>query len=323
MDLESTLEEPKKATKFNGLGDDLFSIIPGIEEAGEAPLVFANELNKKIFNENWVIPNKPCLIKGAVKHWPAVQKFKSQDYWLSVCDDFEIKVYPHMNHNVWDRQKVDSQDISFHEAIKRLHNDEDHILSIPSEKVTIDNQFSELIKETPGFSFLSSSIKPRMYDQRRFFMYRRAATAWHYHNIDETLMCQVSGAKKVALLPPDIPSAKYVTKFLTDECYLDGEALNSTMDLKPMIAYVQEGDALYIPPYWHHTVVPDDGEIGFTYAYCWKSPWHKFGDFSNYFVRKLYRDGMWPIKVVSLIMPFLGIYAGMLHGFRKLTKAYR
>ena len=323
MDIENTLVEPKNKIKFDGLGNDLFSIIPGIEIADEAPSVLANELNEKDFNKNWVIPNKPCLIKGAVKKWPAVQKFKSKDYWLSVCDNFEIKVYPHMNHNVWDVQKVDSEDISFHEAIERLFNNEDYILSIPSERITSDNHFSELLKETLDFSFLSGSIKPRMYDQRRFFMYRRASTAWHYHNIDETLMCQISGAKKVALLSPSIPNPKEVMKFLNNERYLNGESLKNFMDLKPMVVNVQEGDALYIPPYWFHTVVPDDGEVGFTYAYCWKSPLHKFGDFSNFFVRQLYRDGLWPFKTVSLIMPFLGIYSGLLNVFRIIQKAFR
>jgi hypothetical protein len=317
--MNNTLESPS-ATKFTGLGDDLFSIIPGIEKAATAPFVNASELSAHEFNEKWVKYNKPCLIKGAVKNWPAVQKFKDPDYWLTVCGDFDMRVFPHMNHNDWDRQKMDSEQLSFHNAIKRLFSEEDYILSIPSETITNDNRFSELVKELPGFSFLSNTIKPRMYNQRRFFMYRRAATAWHYHNIDETLMCQINGTKRVALLPPDIPQAKKITEYLTNENYLDGRKLEDSLNLEPIITLVNEGDALYIPPYWHHAVVPDDGEVGFTYAHCWKSPWYKFGDFSNYFVRKLYKDGLWPIKLVSIIMPFLAVYTGIMFGLRSMKK---
>ncbi|SDI91588.1 Cupin-like domain-containing protein [Chryseobacterium taeanense] len=320
--MKNLLENTETQKKFDGLGNDMFSVIPGISNAKDAPIVDASSLDQESFYKNWVLPNKACLIKGAIKHWPAINKFKEPEYWLSVCEDFDITVYPHMNYNMGERQSQDSEDISFHGAIKRLFSNEDYILSIPSEKVEEGNNFSELIKDTPGFSFLSGLMKPRMYDQRRFFMYRRAATAWHYHNIDETLMCQINGGKKVAILPPDIPDPKYVNDFLMNEHYLEGKKLKENLDLKPMIAHVEEGDALYIPPYWYHAVVPMDGEVGFTYAYCWKSPLFKFGEFSNYFVRRLYKDGFWPLKNTSLIMPFLGFYTGFLYTIIKIKRLF-
>ncbi|MEW7293176.1 cupin-like domain-containing protein [Aquimarina sp. 2304DJ70-9] len=321
--MNTVLENTIETLGFTGLNDDLFSILPNIEKAEHAPCLHVSDLDQQNFYKDWVANNKPCLIKEAVKHWPATQKVKEKDYWLSICDDFHIRIYPHMNHNMWERQKVDSERITFHEAIKRLHRNEDYILSIPSEKIAKDNRFSGLLKEMPGFSFLSNKIKPRMYDQRRFFMYRRAATSWHYHNIDETLMCQVSGAKKVVLLPPDVPKAKYICEFLTNEHYMDGKQIDETLKLEPMIVTVEEGDALYIPPYWHHAVVPVDDNIGFTLAYCWKSPWYKLGDFSNYFVRKLYKDGFWPLKITSLLMPFVGIISITHHFTNKIYRVFK
>lgn len=274
-------------------------------------------MTQKIFYKNWVSLNKPCLIKGAVQHWSALQKFKNPEYWLSVCDDFDIKIYTHMNHIVQERQNADTEDISFHKAIKRLHKNEDYILSIPSERITEDNHFSKLLKEMPGFSFLSNAMKPRMYAHRRFFMYRRASTAWHYYWIDETLMCQINGVKKVALLPPDMPNVKEITEFFNSEFHLVGKTLNYN-DLKPMIVEIQEGDALYIPPYWHHVVVPVDGEVGFTYAHCWKSPLYKFGEFSNYFVRRFYKGGLQPFRKIFFVMPFLAVFSGLSYGFKKI-----
>lgn len=317
--MQNTLKESVTQKKFDGLGDDLFSIIPGIENAGIVPFVNASELNEKSFYKNWVSLNKPCLVKGAVKNWPALKKFKNPDYWLSVCGDFDIQIYPHMNHVVWEKHLVGSEDISFHKAIKRLYSNEDYILSIPSELITNDNRFSALINEMPGFSFLSNEKKPRMYDQRRFFLYRRAATAWHYHWIDETLMCQITGVKKVVLLPPNIPDPEKITSYFNNELHLNGEKLDY-LDLKPMVITVEEGDALYIPPYWHHAVVPLDGEVGFTYAHCWKSPLHKFGEFSNHFVRKFYKGGLQPFRRISLLMPFLAILSGTLYLFKKTTR---
>src|SRR5687767_3754332 len=78
---------------------DLFSIVPGINNASAVQILDADTLQEEEFIDNWVFPNKPCLIKGAVKHWPAVKKWKSKVYWLSVCQNFNIKVFPHQNYN--------------------------------------------------------------------------------------------------------------------------------------------------------------------------------------------------------------------------------
>lgn len=156
-----------------------------------------------------------------------------------------------------------------------------------------------------------------MYDRMRLFLYRGAATNWHYHSTDETLMCQVKGAKRVGLFGPHVKDIGNVTRFLLEERQLEGEKLDSALDLSPYMADVEEGDALYIPPYWHHAVVPHDLEVGFTLACCWKSPLHKLGDFSNFFVRKLYADGMWPLKKISLVIPFYAAAAAFSHYFGK------
>ena len=130
-------------------------------------------------------------------------------------------------------------------------------------------------------------------------------------------MCQVNGSKRIALFSPHIPEPKRVMNFLRGELHLKGERLDPSLALNPSIVDVKETDALYIPPYWHHAVVPIDGDVGFTLAYCWSSPWHKFGDFGNYYVRKLYRDGFWPVKIVSFILPFIAVYSSVIWAFKK------
>lgn len=316
--MERKTGKSNTTSNFNGFGDELFTIIPDIEKAKGVPVVEASELSKREFYKNWVSKNKPCLIKNAVKHWPAVHKFKNLDYWLSACDDFDISLYPHMNHMVKERHNANLIETTFYDAVKRLFKNQDFILNLSRNEISETNQFSKLIKEMPDFSFLSSELKPRGYPQRRFFMYRRAATAWHYHNMDETLMCQVNGAKKVALFSPKISGVKKITKYLTKERYLEGETLDSGITVDPMIANVEEGDALYIPPYWLHGVAPVDGEIGVTLAYCWGSPVHILGDFSNYFVRKFHKNRFWPVNRHTFTTPFISVYAAVSHMIHKL-----
>ncbi|HTI10445.1 MAG TPA: cupin-like domain-containing protein [Puia sp.] len=306
----------EKITPLGGLYSKLFDFIPDIQNAARAPIVYAEDLTTEVFQHKWVDNNRPCLIKKAVQHWPAVGKWRSKDYWLSTCDNFGVTVFPHENHV--DYSRIKGEDMPFYDAIERLFQNRDPVFSIPARKISGEKQVARLLDDIKGFHFLPSAPMPRDYDRQRLFIYRRAATAWHYHAIDETLMCQVNGAKRVALLPPDIPHPKNVIHYLRQERYLDGKPLDPSLKLKPMIADVEEGDALYIPPYWHHGVAPKDGEIGFTLAYCWASPWHKLGDFSNYFVRNLYKDAMWPLRKISPFVPFLGLYAGFLHLKRTL-----
>lgn len=318
--MRDTVCNPKEEPGMEKIHHDLFSIIPGINHASTVPVLDADTLTEEEFITNWVFPNKPCLIKGAVKHWPAVQKWKDHEYWLSICENFNIQVHLHQNYNSPDLQV--GEEMTFYDAVERLFQNRDYIVSMPSEAVREGGRFASLLNDIKGFKFLTRSKMPRVYDRSRLFSYRRAATAWHYHPVDETLMCQVNGSKRVALLPENIPNAKYVIKFLREERHLRGEVMDKSLDLSPAIVDVDEGDALYIPPYWHHGVVPNDGKVGFTLAYCWSSPWHKFGNLTSYFVRKLYRDAMWPFKSISLFLPFIACYSFVLYLFEKSKRRH-
>lgn len=288
---------------------ELFSIVPGLDRAKPVPILSAETLNEKTFIDEWVAKNRPCLIKGAVAHWPAVEKWKDKAHVLSLCDKSKITAYPHRNYN--DRKKQEDGEVTLPltEAVERLFSKEDEVFSIPSKLVEASGDYAGFFKEMTGFSFLNSDRSPRFYPKDRIFMYRRAATAWHYHDVDETLMCQVVGDKTVLVLPPTIPQVAHVADFLTSERQLEGEILDPAIELQPFWVDVREGDALYIPPYWLHAVIPADDQIGFTVAHCWSSPWHILGDLSNYFVRKLYKQAVYPINKYSVLAPLLGGYA--------------
>lgn len=310
--------EAKKGLDVAALAHRFFSIIPGMERAGTVPVVNADTLQMDEFMKKWVYANKACLVKGAVKHWPAVRKWKNKDYWKAIGEDNEVIVYPHQNYNSSDLQVGDR--MPYHQAIERLYESDDEVVSIPSEAIVEGGRFADALKDMSGFRFMPVAPPPKMYDRQRLFSYRCAATAWHYHNIDETLMCQVNGSKKVALLAPDIPKARKVTAFLNNELHLKGESLDAALKLQPMIVDVEEGDALYIPPYWFHGVVPNDDKVGFTLAYCWGSPWHKFGMLNNYFVRQLYKAAMWPFKPISVVMPLVALYSSIQYLLYRIRK---
>jgi hypothetical protein len=315
--MNSVLDPEQDIHEMRLLSRNFFSIVPGIEHPLSVPSIDAGELTEQVFKKEWVSKNRPILIKGAVKHWPAVKKWRDKNFWLSAFDNFKVDVFTHQNYNTPERQAAGKEEMMFHDAMERLFQGRDHIFSMPAKKITTKNQFAQLIEDTPGFPFLPSPEKPRVIPQRRLFIYRRAATAWHYHDIDETLMCQVKGSKRTAIFPPGVPQIEYLSKFFAEELHLKGEVLDKSLDLKPAIVDVNEGDALYIPPYWHHGVVPNDGDLGFTLAYCWPSPLHILGDFKNYFVRDLYKRKIWPSGKSRMFLPLIEAYAGLSYRMKK------
>lgn len=303
-----------------GIASELFNIIPGVAKAIPVPAVQAGELKEKVFKRQFVDRNKPVLIKGAVRHWPAVNKWRTPEYWIANCKNEPRRVIPHMNYSTDKRRASGSETMPFHDAIRRLFSGKDRVLSIPSEPVAENNLYSGVIKDLADFSFLSRRALPLADGPRALFIYRRAATAWHVHYCDETLMCQVNGAKQVILLPPDMPRASYVTEFLEHEQFLKGEQMDPSLELRPHGAIVEEGDALYIPPHWFHCVVPRDGEAGFTSLTVFRSPWHIYGNLFSYFVRRTYKI-LWqtaPRQYRGRILRW-GCYAVLTRAARILT----
>ena len=57
--------------------------VPEIQGAPESPLEF---------HRNWISFNRPLIIRNAIKHWPAFEKWQSNDYLLSKCEKKLCKV---------------------------------------------------------------------------------------------------------------------------------------------------------------------------------------------------------------------------------------
>lgn len=320
--MQTVLEPQEDVQEMEELCREFFSIVPGINKPGTiVPVIDAADLTEQVFKKEYVAKNRPILIKNAIRHWPAMKKWRDINFWKTEFDNFKVDVFTHQNYNDPQLQAQGKEEMPFHAAMERLFANRDHIFSMPAKKITQKTNFARLIEDAPGFPFLTAPEKPRVIPQRRLFIYRRAATAWHYHDIDETLMCQVKGSKKTAIFPPGVPQIEYLSKYFAEERYLKGETLDKSLDVKPAIVDVNEGDALYIPPYWHHGVVPGDSELGFTLAFCWPSPLHILGNFSSYFVRDLYKRKLWPSGRRRMLLPLIKAKAAMSYMVKKATGA--
>ena len=105
--------------------------------------------------------------------------------------DFEVGTFTNHNYNDLEWMQENVEVMGFHSAIQRLFSDDDNIFSIPTVELTKIEGLANAVDSLGTFGFLPDPTRPRAYPKARAFMYKGAATGWHFHDFDETLMCQV------------------------------------------------------------------------------------------------------------------------------------
>jgi hypothetical protein len=250
--------------------------IRGMRTATPVPSREAGHLTEQVFLDEFVSRSAPCVIKGAVRDWPATRKWRDPQYLKSMSGHRRILYFPHENHLGYQRMMAGKEEMYFAQAMDRLHSPEIEVASLG-----LQSDFPELRPDIGRFRFLTKADPPFLYPPIRFFFYRNAGSAWHFHPLDETLMCQIVGAKRIGLLSATTPNQKIIQDiFLREAYYDDSSALEPLEDanLCWFSATVEEGDALYIPPLWWHGVVAASNNFGATAAVPWRSPLHVVAD---------------------------------------------
>ncbi len=248
--------------------DVIMKHVPGMRNASPVPVLNVEGLTESVFVGEYVSKSRPCIVRGAIKHWPAMQSWRDKEYLKARSGHRAINLLPHEYFVSMKKNEASKRTTSFAEAIDYLHA-RDTKAAMFATGVPV-----ELAPDTNGFTFLGKTERAFSYLPLRYFFFRNAGTTWHYHPFDETLMSQVIGPKKIGLLKVTAQSRAVRDVFL-HETYYDNTAAFDDIDrgtLQWFSANLEEGDALYIPPLWWHGVVPLNDSFGITTAACWRSP---------------------------------------------------
>ena len=261
----------------NAMPEPILKHVSGMKDAPSVPVLEASQLPESLFTGEYVARSQPCVIRGAVRHWPAMEKWRDKDYLKQSCGHHNVFLYPHENFMGLERMEAGKRSIRFAEAVEELHSENTKVATLQ-----FPEQLSELLPDIIGFSFLTKAKPPILYQPAvRYFIYRNAGTTWHYHPVDETLMCQVVGSKKIGLLAANTRFQKALHSIFFQEDYYDEPSAFAWLDqadLRWFSAHLEEGDALYIPPLWWHGVIPASPFFGMTAAVAFRSPLHVIAD---------------------------------------------
>ncbi len=310
---------------LNGVGIQSSSVTPKfyslsrIQEFApprDVESVSAATLTSEDFRRNFIDKFRPCRIVGALEHWPAMRLWKSDEYLIgrvgkekevavSTSPLFESPNEEQLKHNLGSYLKM-----SFGDFMERASAPGSGHTVLYSHRVSEPNGYEtkfanahplaprhvepdlrELFPDVDGFPFLADARPSLRYPAYRAFVFRNAFTDWHFHPMDDALMCQVDGAKEVLLTPPDEKSHALLSG-LTKEYggTFTKDVASRFAGAEIYRAVVNPGDALYIPVYWWHAVEALEDRRGITIAATFRTPMAISGDLRYPAARELVKS---------------------------------
>lgn len=233
------------------------------------------------FFEDFVLKHQPCIIRGAVAHWPATAWDTATLRELVgdrlVGADSEGVLYEPIVEYSLDRGLRAGNQMTFDQLI-----DEIETRPVPRVQLYAETlrQLAPLEESIGELSFLDTAKYPPLIYSPRFFFSRRGYTDWHVHFGDETITAQLTGAKEFLLLPPDNKTFDTIHAMAKRGVWKVPPPSwdDAFRDLTPHRAVLQPGDAVYIPMHWWHAAEAVGDDFNTTFARVFRTPARWFAD---------------------------------------------
>ncbi|XP_071750370.1 bifunctional peptidase and (3S)-lysyl hydroxylase JMJD7 isoform X1 [Centroberyx gerrardi] len=279
-------------TEFSLEAHDLYlnQSVPYLEEP-PAPLDFYRD---------WIGPNKPCIIRNAIDHWPALNRW-TPSYLRETVGSKVISVA------VTPNGYADAVSGDRFVMPEERHMTFSSLLDVMEGKVEksgvfyVQKQCSNLLEELPA---LTSDLEPhvswmsaalgKLPDAVNFWLGEASAVTSMHKDHYENLYCVISGEKHFILLPPTdrpfIPYGLYqpavyrqkedgdfevVDQIGSDKVpWIPLDPLDPDLDrfpayslARPLRCTVKAGETLYLPSLWFHHVQQSHGCIAVNFWY--------------------------------------------------------
>ncbi|HCK23069.1 MAG TPA: hypothetical protein DHW15_13210 [Bacteroidetes bacterium] len=214
------------------------------------PVIDGSSITREFFETNYLKPQKPVVLRGLWKQYPAYTKWTA-DYFAQVMGDIEVGLYSTKQSDPSKTLTIPTVKMKFSEYMDLIrHSDTDLRLFL----FPVFKHRPELLKDF-GYPDISGKyIKlPFM-----FFGPKNSITRMHQDiDMSNVFLTQFEGKKRVVLFPPDQSRLLYKLPFnvhsTVDIDNPDFEKYPALRYAEGMTTVLEYGDTLFMPSgYWHH-----------------------------------------------------------------------
>lgn len=221
------------------------------------PVIDASTLDRKSFEQNYLKPQKPVVLRGLWKQYPAYTKW-TMDYFRDTMGDLEVSLFSSKQANPSETLAVAHAKMKFDEY---LHLIEKEPTDLRLFLFPVFKHKPELLKDFGYPNITGRYLKiPFM-----FFGPKGSITRMHQDiDMSNVFLTQFAGRKRVVLFAPSQSELLYRLPF---NVHSTVDIDNPDYETYPALKYAQgqsvvleHGDTLFMPSgYWHHIEYLDGG----------------------------------------------------------------
>lgn len=214
------------------------------------PVIDATKISRKEFMEQYHKPQKPVVLRGLWKQYPAYEKWNMQ-YFKDAMGDLTVDLFSSTKADPSETIKVPHARMKFSEYLSLIEKEPTdlRLFLFPVFKYK-----PELLKDFGYPDIAKGYIKlPFM-----FFGPKNSITRIHQDiDMSNVFLTQFAGRKRVVLFAPDQSKLLYRLPFnvhtTVDIDHPDFEKYPGLKYVKGCTTILEYGDTLYMPSgYWHH-----------------------------------------------------------------------
>ena len=228
-----------------------------IDVSKPIPIVDGQKISREEFEKNYVKPQKPVILRGLWKQYPAYAKW-NYAFFKTTMGDVEVGLYSSTKADPSKTMSEPTVKMKFSEYLQLIEKEPTdlRLFLFPIFKYK-----PELLKDFDYPPITKNYVKlPFM-----FFGPKNAITRMHQDiDMSNVFLTQFEGKKRVVLFPPDqsdllyrLPFNVHSTVDIDKPDYKEYPALKYAKGLTGILEY---GDTLFMPSgYWHHIEYVEGG----------------------------------------------------------------
>jgi ribosomal protein L16 Arg81 hydroxylase len=214
------------------------------------PIVDGSTISREEFQRDYYIPQKPVVLRGLWKKYPAYEKW-TMDFFRNTMGDIEVGLFGNRKEDISKTLQEPNAVMRFDEYLNLIeHQPTDLRLFL----FPVFKHKPELLKDFDYPDIASRWIRmPLM-----FFGPAKSVVRMHQDiDMSNVFLTQFHGQKRVVLFPPDQSDLLYRLPFnvhsIADIDHPDYDQFPGLKYAKGMSALIEHGDTIFMPSgYWHH-----------------------------------------------------------------------